>query len=195
MKKLILTLLMLSSFSVLFAQEKVELEGVTMPRTISYNGKKVQLNGFGVRSKMWMDVYVQALYLTNLSQDATYILDSETAMAIRVEIISSLVTSKKLSKALNKGLIKSVGGEENLRPIQASVTKLDELMNLEPTRQNDVFILGYNPEDSSIMIYKNDVLRGKINGGKEFKKAFFGIWLSPDPVDKDLKNDLLGIGN
>lgn len=195
MKKLILTLFMLTSFSVLFAQEKVELEGVTMPRKISYNTKKVQLNGFGVRSKMWMDVYVQALYLTNLSQDANYILDSETPMAIRVEIISSLVTSKKLSKALNKGLIKSVGGEENLRPIQEYANKLEELMNLEPTKQKDVFILGYNPEDSSIMIYKNDVLRGKINGGKEFKKAFFGIWLSGDPVDKDLKNDLLGIGN
>lgn len=195
MKKLILTLLIFSSFSVLFAQEKVELEGVTMPRTITYNTKKVQLNGFGVRSKMWMDIYVQALYLTNLSQDPNYILDGDIPMAIRIEIISPLVTSKKLSKALNKGIIKSVGGEDNLKPIQASVTKLDELLNQEPTIQKDIFILGYNNEDKSIMVYKNDVLRGMINGGKEFKKAFFGIWLSPDPVDKDLKNDLLGIGN
>lgn len=195
MKKLILTLLLCISVHNIYSQDKVVLDGVTMPRSITYDDKKVQLNGFGIRSKMWVDVYVQALYLTNLSQDPKYILDSEQPMAVRIEITSSMVTSKKLSKALYKGIEKSVGGEEKIRPIKAHVDKLEELVNLEVTKEKDVFILGYNPQDSSIMIYKNDVLRGKINGGKDFKKAFFGIWLSEDPVDKDLKNDLLGIGN
>ena len=40
-------------------------------------------------------------------------------------------------------------------------------------------------------IIKNDVFKGKILG-KDFKKAFFGIWLSDKPIDQKLKNDLLG---
>jgi len=195
MKKIILILLFLVSYSAINAQDKVVLDGVVIPRSIDFEKGKLQLNGFGIRSKMWMDVYVQALYLTTLSQDPEFILESETPMAIRIEITSGLVTSKKLTKALYKGIEKSVGGEEGLRPIRASVDKLEQLLNSEDTKNKDVFVLAYNPVDTSIWIYKNDLLRGKISGGVEFKKAFIGIWLSKNPVDADLKNDLLGLGN
>ncbi|MBC7641234.1 MAG: chalcone isomerase family protein [Flavobacterium sp.] len=173
-----------------FSQKEFDIKGVIVPRTIDFQGHKLELNGFGTRSKLWFDVYVQALYLTSLSQDAKAICDSETEMGIRIQIISSLVTSKKLSKALNKGLIKSVG-EENLPKIQSQADQLEKLIGKEITKEGDAFNLIYNPIDFSISVYKNDKLEGKIIG-LEFKKAFFGIWLSDNPVDADLKNDLLG---
>jgi hypothetical protein len=40
----------------------------------------MSLNGFGQRSKLFMDLYVQALYVTNY-QDGTNF-DSQTEMAI-----------------------------------------------------------------------------------------------------------------
>ena len=180
----------LLSCQFIYSQKHFDVNGVIVPRHIDFKGKQLELNGFGTRSKLWMDVYVQALYLSVLSQDAEAILNSNSIMGIRIQITSSLVTSKKLSKAFEKGLRKSIG-EENIEKIRPQADILEKLIGREPTVEKDFFNLIYSPEDTSIWVYKNDKLEGKIPG-LEFKKAFFGIWLSDNPVDADLKNDLLG---
>src|SRR5947208_1148841 len=95
MKKilLVLTLLLSLQFSTVSAQTQLEVNGVTVPRKIEFQKKTLQLNGAGGRSKMWLEVYVQALYLSQLSQDPKFIIDSDTEMAIRIEITSSMVSS------------------------------------------------------------------------------------------------------
>ena len=173
-----------------YSQKHFDVNGVIVPRHIDFKGKQLELNGFGTRSKLWMDVYVQALYLSVLSQDADAILNSNSVMGIRIQITSSLVTSKKLSKAFEKGLRKSIG-EENIEKIREQADSLERIISREPIVEKDFFNLIYSPEDTSIWVYKNDKLEGKIPG-LEFKKTFFGIWLSDNPVDSDLKNDLLG---
>lgn len=190
MKKILCYILLFLCTMQLYAQKEFSLEGVSVPRTITFENKTIQLNGFGTRSKMWIDVYVQALYLTNLSQDAKFILNSDTEMAIRIQVISNLVTSKKLFKALNKGIVKSVG-EEKILQFAPQLKDLEKYLGSEETTKGDAFNLIYNPNDKSIWIYKNDKFQGKVNGF-EFKKVFFGVWLADNPVDEDLKNDLLG---
>lgn len=178
------------SFSNVFSQEKFSLNGVTVPRTIDFENQKLQLNGFGTRTKFWTEVYVQALYLTVLSEDAKDILDSDTNMGIRLQITSSLVSSQKLSKSLHKGIVKSIG-EENLPKFKTQLDLLEKLLNREATVENDAFNLIYSSNEKSILVYKNNQLEGKIPGF-DFKKAFFGIWLSNNPVDAELKDALLG---
>ncbi|MEG2101285.1 MULTISPECIES: chalcone isomerase family protein [Flavobacterium] len=191
MKKilLLLTLLLSLQFSTVSAQTQLEVNGVTVPRKIEFQSKSLQLNGAGGRSKMWLEVYVQALYLSQLSQDPQFIIDSDTEMAIRIEITSSMVSSNKLTKAMNTGFEKSAGSNlEQLRPrIEQFKTYLSDAIT-----EKDVFILFYNPLDQTINVYKNEVLKGKIQGF-DFKKALFGIWLSDKPVDETLKKHLLGI--
>lgn len=173
-----------------YSQEKFTINGVTVPRTIDFEGQKLQLNGFGTRSKLWAEIYVQALYLSVLSEDAKDILESDNNMAIRLQITSSLVTSQKLSKSLHKGMIKSVG-EANLAKFKSQMEILEKLLNREATLENDAFNLVYNANEKSIWVFKNNQFEGKIPG-YDFKKAFFGIWLSDNPVDDELKNALLG---
>jgi hypothetical protein len=177
-------------FSQANAQKEIVFDGVTLPRTIEFEGKNLQLNGFGTRSKLWTEVYIQALYLSNLSDNTQDILNSDTNMAIRLQITSSLVTSKKLSKSLQKGILKSIG-EENLPKFKTQLDLLEKLLNREETNKNDNFNLVYASVDKSIWVFKNNILEGKIPG-LEFKKAFFGIWLGNNPVDEELKNSLLG---
>lgn len=192
MKNFLLLFVFLFSvqFSQVSAQKQIEVDGVTLPRTIEFKQRTLLLNGVGVRSKMWVDVYVQALYLSDLSQNAESILESNSEMAIRLQITSSMVTSEKLSKSLNKGLVKSIG-EGNLSKFKSQIALLESLLNKEKTFKDDAINLIYNPADESLWVYKNDRYEGKIPG-LEFKKVFFGIWLSDNPVDEKLKNDLLG---
>ncbi len=192
MKNLILLLATFFIFNTnnIYGQKQFESDGVIVPRYIDYKYKKLELNGFGTRSKLWIDVYVQALYLSKLSQDPKEILENNDEMAIRIQIISALVTSEKLSKALKKGLIKSVG-KDKISEIKAQSDLLLKFISNEPTMKDDFFNLIYDKTEESIIVFKNDILVGKI-AGLNFKKAFFGIWLSENPVDKDLKNELLG---
>ena len=192
MKKilLLLTLILSVQFSTVNAQKSLEINGVKVPRTLDFKGKSLTLNGVGQRSKMFTELYVQALYLSVLTQDAKLIMESDIEMAIRIQVTSSLVTSKKLSKALEKGMERSVG-EQGMLKLAKEVAELETLLSKEATKSGDCFNLIYNPFDHSLWIYKNDNYEGKIEGF-EFKKAFFGIWLSENPVDKDLKQELLG---
>lgn len=191
MKKLSAVLVMILSMyaSNVVAQKKFVIDGVEIPRTIEFKGKSLTLNGVGQRSKFFTDLYIQALYLTRYSQDAEQILNSDLEMAVSLHITSGLISSKKLSKALEKGMEKSVGPEGILKFTQ-ELQQLTALLSTEETKIGDVFELTYNPADESLWITKNKIYRGKIKG-VEFKKAFYGIWLSNNPVDKDLKNDLL----
>ncbi|MBW1657588.1 chalcone isomerase family protein [Flavobacterium quisquiliarum] len=190
MKKilLLLTLLLILPFYTASAQTQIDVNGVTVPRKIDFQGKTLQLNGAGGRSKMWLEVYVQALYLSQLTQDPQFIIDSDTEMAVRIEITSSMVSSNKLTKAMNTGFEKSAGA--NLEQLRPRIEQLKSFLS-DPITEKDVFILAYNPLDQNVYVSKNEVLKGKI-AGFDFKKALFGIWLSDKPVDETLKKHLLG---
>lgn len=190
MKKilLLLTLLLILPFYTASAQTQIDVNGVTVPRKIDFQGKTLQLNGAGGRSKMWLEVYVQALYLSQLTQDPQFIIDSDTEMAVRIEITSSMVSSNKLTKAMNTGFEKSAGA--NLEQLRPRIEQLKSFLS-DPITEKDVFILAYNPLDQNVYVSKNEVLKGKI-AGFDFKKALFGIWLSDKPVDETLNKHLLG---
>lgn len=190
MKKilLLLTVLLSLQFSTVSAQTQIDVNGVTVPRKIEFQGKPLQLNGAGGRSKMWLEVYVQALYLSQLTQDPQFIIDSDTEMAVRIEITSSMVSSSKLTKAMNTGFEKSAGA--NLEQLRPRIEQLKSYLS-DAITEKDVFVLAYNPLDQNVYVSKNEILKGKIPGF-DFKKALFGIWLSDKPVDETLKKHLLG---
>jgi hypothetical protein len=191
MKKmfLVITLVISALFSEVNAQKQIVFEGVTIPRTITFQNKTLQLNGAGSRSKMWVEVYIQALYLSQLSQNPKEIINDNSEMAIRIEVTSALVSSGKLTRAMNAGFEKSTG--DNLEALRPKIELFKSYLSDEITR-GDIFELTYNPAESSVWVVKNGELKGKVQG-IDFKKALFGIWLSDKPADEDLKNSLLGL--
>ena len=191
MKKILIILMLVITalFSEVQAQKQIVFEGVTLPRTMKFENKTLQLNGAGSRSKMWVEVYIQALYLSQFSQNAKEIINDNTEMSIRIEITSALVSSGKLTRAMHVGFEKSAG--ENFEVLKPKMELLKGYL-ADEIKRGDVFELTYNPIDSSIWVVKNGELKGKVPGF-DFKKVFFGIWLGDNPVDEELKNSLLGI--
>ena len=51
----------------------VEVEGVNVGESKTVDGTALELNGVGVRSKFFIDLYVAALYLPSKSSDASSI--------------------------------------------------------------------------------------------------------------------------
>lgn len=105
-KKMVLLVSMFSTFG-MHSQNQFQVNEVIVPRKIEFKEKSLDLNGAGVRWKFWSEIYVQALYLSQLSQDPEFIINSDTEMGVRIEITSSIVSLKRFVKALDSGFQKS----------------------------------------------------------------------------------------
>ena len=56
-------------------------------------------------------------------------------------------------------------------------------------KKGDICELSYSGSRTSF--YHNGILRAEIDGA-DFASAYFGIWLSENPISLKLRNDLLG---
>lgn len=83
-----------------------EIAGIDFPDVHELSEGKLILNGAGVRTKFFINLYVGGLYLEEKNQDPEQIILAESSMAIRLHIISSMITSEKMEKATRKDLRK-----------------------------------------------------------------------------------------
>lgn len=185
MKKQLLTLFVLVSALISSAQTTVG--GVKVDAKLAFEGKNLILNGAGVREKFFMDMYVGSLYVTKKSTDGNAISAANESMAIKLNIVSGMITSDKMVSAINEGFENSTG--KKTAPLKTKIDKFKGFFK-DKINKGDVFIIGYTAEDG-VVVYKNGVKKGSIDG-LDFKKALFGIWLGSKPADDDLKKGMLG---
>ena len=164
-----------------------EIGGINMPESLEAGQTKLLLNGAGVREKFFMDLYVGGLYLREKSGDSGAIIEANEPMAIRLHIISSMITSKKMEKATREGFINATGGN-----IEAIKIQIEEFISVfkEEIKEGDIYDLVYAP-GKGVEVSKNNQSKSIIKG-LPFKKAMFGIWLSDKPAQKSLKKAMLG---
>ncbi len=168
---------------------QVTLNKVTLPATMSVGQADLTLNGGGIRKKLIFKLYTAGLYVPTKTKDGNAVINSKEASAIRLAITSSMINSDNMSEAILEGFEKSTNN--NLAPIQA---KIDELLNTftkESIDVGNVFDITYVPGEG-VKTYKDGNLKSTIEG-EAFKKALFGIWLSDNPVDANLKKGLLNL--
>ena len=187
MKKAVLLIFAILVMAPAVAQTKAG--GVTLPNTVSFEGEKLILNGVGVREKFWMDMYAGALYLRAKSPNAEQILAANEPMAIKIHIVSKLISSDKMIDAVNEGFESST--KANTAPYKAEIEKFKSFFQ-EEISKDDVFDIVYLPA-RGVVVYKNGKEKGVIPG-RDFKKPLFGIWLSSNPADKKLKEGMLAKG-
>lgn len=186
MKKLLLGLSLAIATQFSFAQ--VEISGVTPAKSIEVSGTKLMFNGAGLREKIFLDLYVGSLYVTESSKDGIKLANSDQSMAITLDIVSGLITSEKMISAVNDGFESSTNG--NTAPLKTKIAEFKATFK-EEIKTGDHFVIAYI-KDSGVEISKNGK-KIKTIEGLEFKKALFGIWLGENPADDDLKEGMLGL--
>lgn len=169
------------------ATAQTKVGDVTIPNTFSAGTSQLVLNGAGIREKMWFDLYVGALYVPAKTTNGPETAAADKPMAVKLHIISSMITRDKMVEAINEGFGLSTKG--NKAPIQS---RIDQLLNAftGEIKIGDVFDLVYEP-GVGVTLYKNKVKATTVTG-LDFKKALFGIWLGAEPVDSNLKKKMLG---
>lgn len=172
----------------LVSQAQVAINGVNLPAKLKQDNTELQYNGGGIRKKLFFKVYTAALFLSAKNKNAADIIAADKASAIRLVITSSVINSGNMSEAIQEGFGKSLKG--NTAPLQAKIDQFINTFKKEEIKEGDVFDVWYVPGEG-VKSYKNGKYQGTM-AGLDFKKALFGIWLSDDPVDADLKAALLG---
>lgn len=186
MKSIITLSIFLASLLTVSAQKKIG--GVSIPESLTVGSTELILNGGGIREKLWLDMYVGGLYLKAKSSDAQKIIAADEPMAIKLHIVSGLITSEKMEDATREGFTKST--KDNTSALMDRINTFMDVFR-EGIEVNDIFNLVYVP-GKGVNIYKNKTLKTNIKG-LDFKQALFGIWLCNEPPDEDLREGMLGL--
>jgi hypothetical protein len=187
MKRLLVSLLLITAFCALPADAR-RVADIEIPETLEREGVLLILNGTGIRTRYFLDVYMGGLYLKKTSTDAAAIMDADEPMAIKMWIVTGLITNDKMQKSIEEGFQKSTHG--NTAPIREKINALIDEYD-EEINDEDIFGLVYLP-GKGLNVYKNGVYRATIECGLPFKRALFGIWISDRPVQTSLKHGMLG---
>ncbi|EAQ40100.1 hypothetical protein MED134_05084 [Dokdonia sp. MED134] len=185
MKKYLLALVAVCSLT--FSQAQTVVGDATLPNTMTVEGTNLVLNGAGMREKVIFDLYAGGLYLASKKSDAAAIVNADETMAMKLDIVSGMVSSKKMIGAVDDGFDASMNGDTS--SLDAQITKFKGFFSDKIVKTN-VFDISY-VKGKGTVVSKNGKEVGMIPG-LEFKKALFGIWLGSDPADDDLKEAMLG---
>jgi hypothetical protein len=162
----------------------VEIAGVKPPDTVTVEGKTLKLNGAGLRTKVVFKVYVASLYLESASKDGAAIVSSDQVKSMRLSILRSLKGSQ-VTEAIEEGFEKN--SKAQMAALKPRLTKLGALIpNVE---KGDELDLTYVPGKGTVVTVKG-AEKGVIEG-KDFADALFSVWLGANPVQDDLKKELL----
>jgi chalcone isomerase-like protein len=186
MKQFITALVLVLGFTQMsFAKE---VAGVQIPDSIKAGDSQLALNGAGIRTKLFMDIYVGGLYLQKSANDANAIIVADEPMALKLHMVSGLITSDKMTSATTEGFENATNGK--VKSIQTEINAFMDVFK-EEIQENDIFDIVYLP-GTGVEVYKNGKLKDTIKSNMEFKKALFGIWLSENPAHEGLKESMLG---
>ena len=190
MKRLIVTLAFAAAATVAHAQA-VEIEGVEFEPTALVGGQTLQLNGAGLRTRFFVDVYAAGLYVPQKSSSATALLAQQDARRVVISMLRD-VDGETFSGAVSDGL-KANNSPSQLSALSAQLgTFQANLKAIGEIRKGDVIHFEFTPETGT-RILVNGQQKGSAIAGAEFFTAVLRAWLGDHPADPSLKRGLLGL--
>jgi len=167
----------------------LEVAGVKLADKTQVGNVSLQLNGAGVRTKLFIKIYVAALYLPQKQTSAEAVVADEGEHSIALHILREL-SGKQLFKAFNDA-IKANHTSVELTVLDPQIKQMEKIFEaVNEVKQGDVITLDYSPI-SGTQIGMDGIVRGTIVG-TTFNRALLKIWLGKKPAQGDLKKALLG---
>lgn len=170
------------------ACKAAEVAGIQIDDRIKAGSTEMQLNGAGIRTKLFFKVYVAALYLPQKNSDPTAIIQSRAPRRVVLRMMRDLDGSTLLN-ALKEGLQDNLS-ESEFVTLQPEISQLEKIFTtVGSTKSGDLIILDLNNEGLAVVV--NGSPRGAV-AGDAFGRALLKIWLGEKPVEASLKKALLG---
>ena len=165
-----------------------EVAGVKVADSVKVGNNELVLNGAGLRSKLFIKVYVGALYVGQKAATPAAIYDSATPRRMVLRLLRDL-DADSLHSALDEGLRNNHTPAE-LPDMKAQADQLGGIMKaMGKVLEGDAVSIDFSAE--GVVVSQNGEVRGKV-AGANFAKALLKVWLGDKPADASLKKALLG---
>lgn len=164
-----------------------ECEGVKFADTVTVDGKKLVLNGLGMREAtiFSVDVYVAGLYVEKKSKNPKELLDTSKPIKFVMKFVRD-VSRDDVAGAYKESFDKAPKATQ--KELKEEFDKLLSWMSGIKSGQQMEYT--YIPGTGMEVKVKGKVM-GTIQGA-EATRFFLNIWLGPKPPNKGLKTGLLG---
>jgi hypothetical protein len=153
-------------------------------------GSELQLNGAGLRTKLFFKVYAIGLYLPQKADSTDAVLASRGPRCIQLITLREL-TAEQLTEAFLDALsannselemTKLAARIEHFRSTMLAIGKVPEKTEIR---------LDYLPASGTRLLVGNEQ-KGNDIAGEDFYQALLRIWLGNSPVQADIKAKLSG---
>lgn len=171
--------------------QAVEVAGIALDDATTLAGQPLVLNGVGLRSKMFIKVYVVGLYLPHKETRPGDVLAMPGAKRVQLVMMRN-VGSGLLADSLSKGLAENSSKAE-LAQLQARVDQLKSTMtSLGEARKGSKILLDFQPGVGTHVTVDGKAVGNDIPGD-DFYRALLRIWIGDEVASKPLKAELLGL--
>ena len=163
--------------------------GIQVPETVrvTEGSPQLSLNGAGIRKKLFVKVYVGALYLEHRADTVAGVLRQEGPNRVAMHVLYEEISGEKLIQGWEDGYSHNHSPEQ----MAALRERLDTFNGLfDSVRKGDLILLDFVPGEGTRV-----TIRGKLRGsvpGKDFNDALLKVWLGERPADEGLKESMLG---
>jgi Chalcone isomerase-like len=185
-----LLLCLLSTFGYGNLVSAKEMAGVEFAESVSLVGanKELKLNGLAVRYKFFFKIYIGALYVEHVSQNADVLIKHSGAKRMLMHFVYDEVPVEKIVSGWIDGFEEN-NSEEDFKSLKTRIDQFNALF--ETMNEGDKVLLDYLPGQGTRVTVKGNE-KGFIEG-EDFNQALLKIWIGEEPVTEELKEGILGI--
>ncbi|HSF25113.1 MAG TPA: chalcone isomerase family protein [Blastocatellia bacterium] len=166
-----------------------EVAGIKIAETASLDGQELSLNGAGVRTRLFVKVYVGALYLARQASTPAAVFGAEGGKRVSLHLLRDL-EAERVAGTLNQGLTENHSAQQ-LAQLRTRIDEFNAIMNsIGSAKKGEVIDLDHLPGKGTRVS-----VQGRVKGivpGDDFYPALLKVWLGDKPVDDALKNAMLG---
>lgn len=172
------------------AASAAEVAGIKVDERARVGGSELELNGAGLRKRLFFKVYVAALYLPEKKMSPADVLALPGPKRVSITLMRDL-SAQKLVDALTEGI------RDNTSPVEQQQLKgrIAELtatwFSFRHCAKGDRITFDWVP-DTGTRVLLNGTAKGRAIPGEDLYDAFLRVWVGDRPTNAGLKQALLG---
>jgi hypothetical protein len=151
---------------------------------------ELSLNGAALRKKyMVVSVYIGGLYLEKPSHDPETIIKTNAHKRMMFHVLLKRVSARKVANALNEALVINITPEE-ANYLKPTIDRFLGLFDDIRLHKGDEVTIDYIPGTGTLVHIPGR--EDAVLEGKAFYDALLKVWIGPQPVSQDFKQQMLG---
>lgn len=171
----------------LLVQAGTKVAGVELADSYRLGDRSLSLNGAGIRSKLFIKVYIGALYVGETSKDAAVLIAAPGAKSMQMYMLYKKVEAEKITRGWSDGFAANLS-EPEFKAIEGRLQQFNALF--PALKEGDIVHMDYLPGKGTRLSVNGQAL-GNIEG-QDFFTALLKVWIGAHPADTGLKKGLLG---